>query len=86
MFRLETWMFGLFRGLIPIMLRQPCLEWQILVGSKDISCLGKGSQILTSGVVGVTFWISMNPTYVTKSVIQVDDYHNPKYCGTMDDF
>ncbi len=28
----------------------------------------------------------MNPTYVTKSVIEVDDYHNPKYCGTMDDF
>jgi hypothetical protein len=28
----------------------------------------------------------MNPTYVIKSVIQVDDYHNPKYCGTMDNF
>ncbi len=28
----------------------------------------------------------MTSTYVTKSVIQVDDYHNPKYCGTMDDF
>ncbi len=86
MLRLETWMFGLFKGLIWIMLWQSCLEWQILIGGKDTSCLGKGSQILTSGVASVMFWISMNPTYVTKSVIEVDDYHNPKYCGTMDDF
>jgi hypothetical protein len=68
------------------MLRQPCLEWQILVGGKNTSHPGKGSHILTSSVVGAKLWISMNPTYVIKSVFRVDDYHNPKYCGTMDDF
>ncbi len=51
------------------MLQQPCLEWQILVGGKDISRPGKGSQILTSDVAGAKLWISMNPTYVIKSVI-----------------
>lgn len=68
------------------MLQQPCLEWQILVGGKDTSCLGKGPQILTSGVASAMFWIFMNPTCVIKSAIRVDDYHNPKYCGIMDNF
>jgi solute carrier family 25 carnitine/acylcarnitine transporter 20/29 len=59
---------------------------QMLAGGKDTSNLGKGSQILAGGVAGAAFWLSVYPTDVIKSVIQVDNYHNPKYAGTMDAF
>ena len=53
---------------------------------KDTSKLGRGSQLIAGGVAGAMFWVSVYPTDVIKSVIQVDDYRNPKYKGTVDAF
>lgn len=94
--RSEGGVLGLFKGLTPTLLREVPgnaamfgvyeAVRQMLAGGKDISNLGKGSQILAGGVAGAAFWLSVYPTDVIKSVIQVDDYHNPKYGGTMDAF
>ena len=59
---------------------------QLLAGGKDTSKLGKGSQMVAGGIAGALFWMSVYPTDVIKSVIQVDNYRNPKYKGTLDAF
>lgn len=94
--RNEGGIFGLFKGLIPTLLREVPgnaamfgayqATKQMLAGGKDTSQLGKGSQILAGGGAGATFWISVHPTDVIKSVIQVDDHRHPKYAGTVDAF
>lgn len=87
---------GLFKGLMPTFAREvpgnaamfgmyEGLK-QYLAGGQDTSSLGRGSLILAGGLAGATFWGSVYPTDVVKSVLQVDDYKNPKYTGSIDAF
>jgi solute carrier family 25 carnitine/acylcarnitine transporter 20/29 len=59
---------------------------QYLAGGQDTSGLGRGSLIVAGGLAGGSFWLSVYPTDVVKSVIQVDDYKNPKFSGSIDAF
>ncbi|GAA0169795.1 hypothetical protein Leryth_018907 [Lithospermum erythrorhizon] len=85
---------GLFKGLVPTMAREvpgnaamfgvyEALK-QLFAGGQDTSSLGRGSLVVAGGLAGASFWLSVYPTDVVKSVIQVDDYKNPKYSGTLD--
>ncbi|THG15917.1 mitochondrial carnitine/acylcarnitine carrier-like protein [Camellia sinensis] len=87
---------GLFKGLFPTMAREipgnaamfgvyEGLK-QYLAGGQDTSKLGRGSLIVAGGLAGASFWASVYPTDVVKSVIQVDDYKNPKFSGSVDAF
>lgn len=87
---------GLFKGLFPTLAREVPgnaamfgvyeATKQYLAGSTDTSKLGRGSLIVAGGLAGGTFWLSVYPTDVIKSVIQVDDYKNPKFSGFADAF
>ncbi|XP_057807197.1 mitochondrial carnitine/acylcarnitine carrier-like protein [Salvia miltiorrhiza] len=68
-------MFGVYEGLK-----------QYLAGGQDTSSLGRGSLILAGGLAGASYWGCVYPTDVVKSVLQVDDYKNPKYSGSVDAF
>ncbi|KAL3499889.1 hypothetical protein ACH5RR_038982 [Cinchona calisaya] len=87
---------GLFKGLVPTLAREvpgnavmfgvyEAIK-QVLAGGRDTSSLGRGSLMLAGGLAGGSFWLSVYPTDVMKSVIQVDDYKNPKYSGIIDAF
>lgn len=87
---------GLYKGLVPTFGREvpgnavmfgvyEAIK-QYLAGGKDTSKLGRGSLIVAGGAAGAAFWFSVYPTDVIKSVIQVDDYKNPKYSGSIDAF
>jgi len=87
---------GLYKGLVPTLAREvpgnaamfgvyEALK-QYLAGGSDTSGLGRGSLIVAGGLAGASFWCSVYPTDVVKSVIQVDDYRNPKFSGSMDAF
>lgn len=87
---------GLFKGLFPTFAREvpgnatmfAAYEAfkRYLAGGSDTSSLGQGSLIMAGGVAGASFWGIVYPTDVVKSVLQVDDYKNPKYTGSMDAF
>ncbi|OEL26752.1 Mitochondrial carnitine/acylcarnitine carrier-like protein [Dichanthelium oligosanthes] len=87
---------GLFKGLFPTLAREVpgnALMFgvyeaikQVIAGGQDTSQLGRGSLIVAGGLAGASFWGSVYPTDVVKSVLQVDDYKNPKYSGSMDAF
>uniref|UniRef100_A0A0D9XMU0 Mitochondrial carnitine/acylcarnitine carrier-like protein n=1 Tax=Leersia perrieri TaxID=77586 RepID=A0A0D9XMU0_9ORYZ len=94
--RSEGGMAGLFKGLLPTLAREvpgnalmfgvyEAIKQQ-LAGGHDTSSLGRGSLVIAGGLAGASFWGSVYPTDVVKSVIQVDDYKNPKYKGSMDAF
>lgn len=94
--RSEGGMRGLFKGLFPTMAREvpgnaamfgmyEALK-QYFAGGKDTSSLGRGSLIVAGGLAGGSFWMSVYPTDVIKSVIQIDDYKNPKFSGFFDAF
>ncbi|KAG1328061.1 mitochondrial carnitine/acylcarnitine carrier-like protein [Cocos nucifera] len=87
---------GLYKGLVPTLAREvpgnaamfgvyEALK-QYFAGGKDTSGLGRGSLIVAGGLAGASFWLSVYPTDVVKSVIQVDDYKNPKFSGSIDAF
>ncbi|KAI6707516.1 hypothetical protein NL676_010478 [Syzygium grande] len=87
---------GLFKGLVPTLAREvpgnaamfgayEAIK-QYLAGGRDTSGLGQGSLIVAGGVAGASFWASIYPIDVVKSVIQVDDFKNPKYSGSFDAF
>ena len=87
---------GLFKGLVPTMAREipgnavmfgvyEAIK-QLLAGGTDTSGLGRGSLIVAGGLAGASPWLMVYPTDVVKSVIQVDDYKNPKYSGSLDAF
>ncbi|KAE8731942.1 Mitochondrial carnitine/acylcarnitine carrier-like protein [Hibiscus syriacus] len=87
---------GLFKGLVPTLGREvpgnaamfgvyEALK-QYMAGGMDTSKLGRGSLIVAGGLAGASFWCSVYPTDVVKSVIQVDDYKNPKYKGSIHAF
>lgn len=87
---------GLFKGLVPTFAREipgnaamfGVYEGvkQLIAGGQDTSSLGRGSMIIAGGLAGGSFWGMVYPTDVIKSVLQVDDYKNPKYKGSMDAF
>ncbi|KAF3567063.1 hypothetical protein DY000_02013575 [Brassica cretica] len=87
---------GLFKGLFPTFAREvpgnatmfAAYEGfkRFLAGGSDTSSLGQGSLIMAGGVAGASYWGFVYPTDVVKSVLQVDDYRNPKYAGSMDTF
>ncbi|CAM0956085.1 unnamed protein product [Alopecurus aequalis] len=85
---------GLFKGLVPTMGREipgnaimfgvyEALK-QYMAGGPDTSKLGQGSLILAGGLAGGALWLTVYPTDVVKSVIQVDDYKKPRYSGSID--
>ncbi|XP_020093835.1 mitochondrial carnitine/acylcarnitine carrier-like protein [Ananas comosus] len=87
---------GLFKGLGPTLAREvpgnaamfgvyEALK-QYFAGGPDTSKLGRGSLIVAGGLAGASFWFSVYPTDVVKSVIQVDDYKNPKFSGSINAF
>ncbi|KAJ6817271.1 mitochondrial carnitine/acylcarnitine carrier-like protein [Iris pallida] len=87
---------GLYKGLVPTLAREvpgnavvfgvyEALK-QYLAGGTDTSQLGKGSLCVAGGLAGASFWLTVYPTDVVKSVIQVDDYRNPKFSGSVDAF
>ncbi|KAF6151324.1 hypothetical protein GIB67_040597 [Kingdonia uniflora] len=87
---------GLFKGLVPTFAREipgnaamfgvyEAIK-QYLAGGQDTSKLGRGSLVVAGGFAGASFWVSVYPTDVIKSVIQVDDYKNPKFSGSIDAF
>ncbi|CAK9309486.1 unnamed protein product [Citrullus colocynthis] len=87
---------GLFKGLVPTLAREVPgnavvfgvyeLLKQHFAGGRDTSNLGRGSLIVAGGVSGAAFWLAVYPTDVIKSVIQVDDFKNPKFSGSIDAF
>ena len=94
--RSEGGVMGLFKGLVPTMAREvpgnaamfgvyEALK-QYLASGQDTSKLGRGSLMLAGGLAGGAFWISVYPTDVVKSVIQEDDYKNPRYSGSINAF
>ncbi|KAK8325130.1 hypothetical protein V6Z12_A11G031400 [Gossypium hirsutum] len=87
---------GLFKGMVPTLAREvpgnavvfgvyEALK-QYMAGGPDTSKLGRGSFIVAGGLAGAAFWLTVYPTDVIKSVIQVDDYKNPKYTGSINAF
>ncbi|KAM0828681.1 hypothetical protein ACQ4PT_067373 [Festuca glaucescens] len=85
---------GLFKGLVPTMGREipgnaimfgvyEAVK-QYMAGGPDTSNLGQGSLILAGGLAGGALWLTVYPTDVVKSVIQVDDYKKPRYSGSID--
>ena len=87
---------GLFKGLVPTLAREipgnaimfgvyEAIK-QLFAGGPDTSGLGRGSLIVAGGLGGASFWLLVYPTDVVKSVIQVDDYKNPKFSGSLDAF
>lgn len=92
----EGGMRGLFKGLVPTWAREvpgnaamfgvyEALK-QYFAGGQDTAGLGRGSLIVAGGLAGASFWGFVYPTDVVKSVIQVDDYKNPKFSGSIDAF
>ncbi|WOK96120.1 mitochondrial carnitine/acylcarnitine carrier-like protein [Canna indica] len=92
----EAGLRGLFKGLVPTLAREvpgnaamfgvyEALK-QKLAGGTDTSKLGRGSLVVAGGLAGATFWMSVYPTDVVKSVIQIDDYKSPKYSGSINAF
>lgn len=94
--RSEGGLRGLYKGMLPTMAREipgnavvfgvyETIK-QSLAGGTDTSKLGRGSLMMAGGLAGASFWLSVYPADVVKSVIQVDDYTNPKYRGSIDAF
>jgi solute carrier family 25 carnitine/acylcarnitine transporter 20/29 len=94
--RLEGGVKGLFKGLAPTLAREVPgnatmfgvyeATKQFMAGGRDTSQLGRGSLILAGGLGGAACWLLIYPTDIVKSVIQIDDYRNPKYSGSIDAF
>lgn len=87
---------GLFKGLLPTLAREVPgnaamfgvyeVIKKTMAGDAETSQLGRGSLMLAGGLAGASFWLMVYPTDVVKSAIQVDDYKNPKYSGSMSAF
>ncbi|KAH9606504.1 hypothetical protein KSS87_013702 [Heliosperma pusillum] len=92
----EAGLKGLLKGLGPTLAREVPgnaatfgvyeLVKQYLAGGQDTSSLGTGSLMLAGGLAGATFWVTVYPTDVVKSVIQIDDFKAPKYSSAFNAF
>nr|XP_043606155.1 mitochondrial carnitine/acylcarnitine carrier-like protein [Erigeron canadensis]XP_043606156.1 mitochondrial carnitine/acylcarnitine carrier-like protein [Erigeron canadensis]XP_043606157.1 mitochondrial carnitine/acylcarnitine carrier-like protein [Erigeron canadensis] len=94
--RSEGGIRGLYKGLMPTFAREipgnatmfgvyEALK-QYIAGGTDTSGLSQGTLMMAGGLAGGAFWVSVYPTDVVKSVIQIDDFKNPKYSGSIDAF
>lgn len=94
--RSEGGVRGLFKGMLPTLAREvpgnatmfgvyEALK-QYFAGGTDTSGLSRGKLMTAGGLAGGAFWISVYPADVVKSVIQIDDFKNPKYSGALDAF
>ncbi|MCL7047443.1 hypothetical protein MKW94_003748 [Papaver nudicaule] len=74
---------GLFKGMVPTLARE-------VPGNAAMfgvyEAFKRGSLMMAGGIAGAAFWASVYPTDVVKSALQVDDYNNPKYKGSIDAF
>ncbi|KAF9607457.1 hypothetical protein IFM89_035595 [Coptis chinensis] len=52
----------------------------------DTSGLRRRFMIVVGDLAGALFWLMVYPTDFVKSVIQVDNYKNPKFSGSLDAF
>ncbi|KAM7258379.1 hypothetical protein ACFE04_014120 [Oxalis oulophora] len=94
--KVEGGIKGLFKGLGPTLAREVPgnaamfgvyeATKQFMAGGPDTSKLGKGSLMLAGGLGGAACWLLIYPTDIIKSKIQIDDYRNPKYFGSIDAF
>lgn len=55
-----------------------------LQGLKEDEKLGLGSLVAAGGLAGVAYWGPVYPADIVKSKIQVDDFRNPQYSGSID--
>lgn len=85
---------GLFKGLMPTLSRDvpgnaivfgvyEALK-QLMAGGRETSQLGMGALLTSGGIAGAACWVLIYPTDVVKSVIQIDEFHQPKYAGSID--
>lgn len=92
----EGGILGLYKGFIPTLAREvpgnavmfgvyEGLK-QYLAGGRDTSGLGRTALLTSGGFAGAACWLIIYPTDVVKSVIQVDDFRQPKYSGSIDAF
>ncbi|XP_057837357.2 mitochondrial carnitine/acylcarnitine carrier-like protein [Cryptomeria japonica] len=92
----EGGIIGLYKGLIPTLAREvpgnavmfgvyEGLK-QYLAGGRDTSELGRSALLTSGGLAGAACWLIIYPTDVVKSVIQIDDFRQPKYSGSIDAF
>ena len=58
----------------------------MLQGLKSVSELGPLSLVTAGALAGSTFWAFVYPADAVKSRIQIDDFKNPRYKGTIDCF
>ena len=58
-----------------------CLQMQ---GLQEGEKLGVGSLALAGGLAGVCYWLPVYPADIVKSKIQIDDFKNPTYRGSID--
>lgn len=92
----EGGILGLFKGLTPTLAREVpgnavmfgVYEGikQYLAGGRDTSGLSQSALLTSGGLAGAAFWLAVYPTDVVKSAIQVDNYNQPKYSGSIDAF
>lgn len=95
-FRSEGGFLGFFKGLSPTFLREVFGNAayfgsyqgtkQLLSRGGALENLSTGSLLVAGGVAGAMFWLCVYPADVIKSMIQVDDYRNPKYSSAFDAF
>nr|XP_043608678.1 mitochondrial carnitine/acylcarnitine carrier-like protein [Erigeron canadensis] len=95
-FRSEGGIRGLYKGLFPTFAREvpgcatifgayEALK-QYYAGGTDTSGLNQGTLMMAGGLAGAAYWVVVYPADVVKSVIQIDDFKNPKYSGSIDAF
>lgn len=58
----------------------------MLQGLQSASQLGPLSLVTAGAIAGSTFWALVYPADAVKSRIQIDDFKNPRYKGTIDCF
>ncbi|KAF9618431.1 hypothetical protein IFM89_001154 [Coptis chinensis] len=59
---------------------------QLIAGGHDASGLRRQFMIVAGDLAGALFWLMVYPTDFVKNVIQVDNYKNPKFSGSLDAF
>ncbi|KAK9841283.1 hypothetical protein WJX74_003110 [Apatococcus lobatus] len=95
----EGGVLGLYKGTVSTLLREipgnaamfgayeVVKQWMVRQqGLKSVSELGPLSLVTAGAAAGSTFWAFVYPADAVKSRIQIDDFKNPRYNGTIDCF